>query len=445
MFSRILVANRWEIAVRIIRACRKLGIETIAVFSEADRDAMHVKLADAAVCIGPAESARSYLHIPSIISAAEITDVEAIHPGFGFLSENSHFADVCASVGIKFSGPTSDAMNKMGNKAMAREIAKKSGVPVLPGSEGVIKDDAEGIKLAREIGYPVIIKASAGGGGRGIRVAHNEVSLKSGMQQARQEAEVAFGDGSLYIEKFLENPRHVEMQILADEHGNVVWLGERDCSIQRRHQKLFEESPSPVIDDKVRRKMGECAVSLCKACDYTNVGTIEFLYEKNQFYFMEMNTRIQVEHPVTEMVTGLDLVEEQLRVASGEKLRWQQADIKPQGHAVEFRINAEDPDRGFAPFPGKIDIFVAPTGVNVRCDTFVYSGYRIPANYDSMISKLIVKGKDRAEALALGETALSQFLLEGIKTTIPFHRKLISNYNFVHNNYDINFIDENFL
>ncbi|MDR0866849.1 MAG: acetyl-CoA carboxylase biotin carboxylase subunit [Planctomycetota bacterium] len=445
MFSRILIANRGEIAVRIIRACRKLGIEAVAVYSEVDRDSLHVKLADVAVCIGPAESARSYLHIPSIISAAQITDVEAIHPGFGFLSENSHFAETCQSLDIKFIGPTSKAMAKMGDKAMARKIAQQSGVPVLPGSQGVLENDDEGIKLARSIGYPVIVKARAGGGGRGIRIAHNEASLKTGMQQARAEAEAAFGDGSLYIEKFLEHPRHVEMQILADEHGNVLYLGERDCSIQRRHQKLLEESPSPVVDGRLRKQIGEAAVALCKQCAYTNAGTIEFLYEGGKFYFMEMNTRIQVEHPVTEMTTGLDLVEEQLRIAAGEKLQWTQNDIVPQGHAMEFRINAEDPDRNFAPFPGKIDIIAAPTGTDVRVDTFVYSGYRIPPNYDSMIAKLIVRGKNRAAAIQLGKQALSQFLLEGVKTTIPFHRKLLGNNNFVSNNYDINFIDENFL
>lgn len=445
MISRILIANRGEIAVRIIRTCRKMGIETVAIFSEVDREALHVKLADAAVCIGPAESARSYLHIPSIISAAEITDVDAIHPGFGFLSENSHFAQVCRSLDIKFIGPSCAAMDAMGNKASARALAKKSGVPTLSGSDGIVKTDTEGVKIARKIGYPVIIKASAGGGGRGIRVAHNEASLKSGMQQASAEAQAAFGDGSLYIEKYLEHPRHIEMQILADEHGSILYLGERDCTIQRRHQKLLEESPSPLMTPELRKEMGDAAVSLCKACDYTNAGTIEFLYEKNKFYFMEMNTRIQVEHPVTEMVTGIDLVEEQIRIASGEKLRYQQNDIKPQGHAIEFRINAEDPDRKFAPFPGKIDIFVAPTGYNVRVDTFVYSGYRIPPNYDSMIAKLIVKGENRAEAIALGEQALAQFLLEGVKNTIPFHRKLLGNHNFVNNNYDINFIDENFL
>ncbi len=445
MFKRILIANRGEIAVRIIRTCRKLGIETVAVFSEADRTSLHVRLADAAVCIGPAESAKSYLHIPSIISAAQITDVQAIHPGFGFLSENSHFAEVCRSVDIAFIGPGVDAMNKMSDKAFARELAKSSGVPILPGSDGKIANDEEGVKIAHQIGYPVIIKASAGGGGRGIRIAHNDVSLRSGMQQARAEAEAAFGDGGLYMEKFLENPRHVEIQLLADHHGNVIHLGERDCSIQRRHQKLLEESPSPVIDKKTRQQMGDAAVSLAKACGYANAGTIEFLYEKNQFFFMEMNTRIQVEHPVTETVTGLDLIEEQLRIASGEPLRWRQKDIQFNGHAMEFRINAEDPERNFSPFPGKIEMFIPPFGEGVRVDTFAYSGYKIPPNYDSMIAKLIVRGKDRKETIEAGKRALSEFIIEGIKTTIPFHRQLLENVNFVTNDYDINFIDNTYL
>ena len=444
MFSRILIANRGEIAVRIIRTCKKLGIETVAVFSEADRDSLHVRLADAAVCIGPADSAKSYLNIPSLISAAEITDVDAIHPGFGFLSENGHFADVCNSLDIKFIGPGSGAMARMADKAGARELAKKSGVPILPGSDGVVNDPEEAKVLAKKIGYPVIVKASAGGGGRGIRIAHNDVSLKSGMQQARAEAEVAFGNGDLYIEKFLESPRHVEVQIVADEHGNVIHLGERDCTMQRRQQKLLEESPSPVVNAELRERMGAAAVNLVKLSGYQNVGTIEFLYQNGEFYFMEMNTRIQVEHPVTEMITGIDLVEEQLRIASGEKLRWKQEDIEFSGHVMEFRINAEDPDRKFAPFPGTIELFIPPVGENIRVDTFAYCGYRIPPNYDSMIAKLIVKGVDRADVIARASRSLDEFLIEGIKTTIPFHKKLIGNYNFVNNQYDINFIDEKY-
>jgi len=442
MFSRILIANRGEIAVRIIRTCRRMGIETVAVFSEADRDSLHVRLADAAVCIGPAPSNRSYLHIPSIISAAEITDVDAIHPGFGFLSENGHFADVCRSLDIAFIGPTSQSMAKMADKSGARNMAKESGVPVCPGSEGVIESDEDGLRLAREIGYPVIVKASAGGGGRGIRVAHNDVSLRSGMQQARAEAEAAFGDGSLYIEKFIEHPRHIEIQVVCDEHGNMIHLGERDCTTQRRHQKLIEESPSPAVDKHVRRAMGDAALRLCKAAGYTNVGTVEFLYEKGQFYFMEMNTRIQVEHPVTEMVTGIDIVEEQIRIASGEKLRYRQKDIVVNGHAMEFRINAEDPARNFAPCPGKINMYAPPQGERIRVDSFVYSGYKIPPNYDSMLAKLIVHGKDRADTIARARRALDEFILDGVKTTIPFHRTMLDNSRFVNVDFDINFVDE---
>ena len=444
MFSRILIANRGEIAVRIIRTCKKLGIETVAVFSEVDRNSLHVKLADAAICIGPADSARSYLNVPSLISAAEITDVDAIHPGFGFLSENGHFADVCNSLDMKFIGPTSLAMARMADKAGAKVLAQKAGVPILPGSEGVISNDEEAKVLARKIGYPVIVKATAGGGGRGIRIAHNDASLQSGMQQARAEAEVAFGNGDLYIEKFLEHPRHIEVQIVADEHGNVIHLGERDCTMQRRQQKILEESPSPVVDAELRRRMGEAAVNLVRVSGYQNVGTIEFLYEKGEFYFMEMNTRIQVEHPVTEMLTGLDLVEEQLRIASGEVLRWKQEDITFSGHVMEFRINAEDPERNFAPFPGTIEIFIPPMGDNIRVDTFAYSGYKIPPTYDSMIGKLIVKAEDRASVIARADMALNEFVVEGIKTTIPFHKKLIANHYFVNNDYDINFIDEKF-
>ncbi len=445
MFTRILIANRGEIAVRIIRTCKRMGVETVAIFSEADRDSLHVRLADAAVCIGPPPSGKSYLHIPSVISAAEITDVEAIHPGFGFLSENGHFADICRSLDIAFIGPSSEAMAKMADKAAARELAKEAGVPVLPGSEGALPNDEEALRLARQIGYPVIVKATAGGGGRGIRIAHNDVSLQSAMQQARSEAEAAFGDGTLYLEKYLDRPRHVEVQVVCDEHGNMIHLGERDCTIQRRHQKLLEESPSPVLDRNTRRAMGEAALKLCRACGYTNVGTVEFLFQDGRFFFMEMNTRIQVEHPVTEMITGIDLVEMQLRIADGEKLGLRQRDVRFNGHAMEFRINAEDPDRNFAPFPGRIDMFVPPVGEKTRVDTFAYSGYRIPPHYDSMIAKLIVKGKTREEAMERASMALDNFIIEGIKTTIPFHRSLLGNVKFVHNDYDINFIDEQFL
>jgi len=451
MFSRLLIANRGEIACRIIRTCKRLGIETVAVFSEADRDSLHARIADVAICIGPPESARSYLHIPSLISAAEIADVDAIHPGYGFLAENGHFVDICRSLDICFVGPTSDAMAKMGDKAGARAMAKAAGVPVLPGSEGVVADDNEALRVAHAIGYPVMIKATAGGGGRGIRVAHNDVALRAGIAQAHAEAEAAFGDGAVYIEKFLDRPRHIEIQVLCDQHGNQIHLGERDCTVQRRHQKLLEESPSPVLDKHVRRAMGEAALNLCRACGYTNAGTIEFLYQDNQFYFMEMNTRIQVEHPVTEMVVRgprgvtLDLIEEQLRVAYGERLRYRQKDIRFEGHAIECRINAEDPENGFSPFPGTINLYVPPAHPGVRVDSFVYSGYRIPPNYDSMIAKLIVHGRDRADAIDRANRALGEMLVEGVKTTIPFHRKLLGHVAFVNNQYDINFVGENFL
>jgi acetyl-CoA carboxylase biotin carboxylase subunit len=442
MFKRVLIANRGEIACRVIRACRKLGIESVAVYSEADRHSLHVRLANVSICIGPAESARSYLHIPSIISAAEISNVDAIHPGYGFLSENGHFADICRSLDIAFIGPSSAAMAKMSDKAGARALAKSVGVPTLPGSEGIVPDDEAGLKIARQIGFPVIVKASAGGGGRGIRVAHNEAALRVGMSSARAEAEAAFGDGSLYIEKFLTNPRHVEVQVLCDEHGNCIHLGERDCTTQRRHQKLIEESPSPVVDKSTRRAMGDAAVKLCKAAGYTNAGTIEFLFENGQFYFMEMNTRIQVEHPVTEMVTGLDLIEEQLRVAAGETLRWRQKDIKNTGHAMEFRINAEDPDAKFAPRPGKIDLFVRPESKGVRTDSFVYSGYTVTPYYDSMIAKLIVHAEDRTKCIERAKAALREFILEGVKTTIPFHLAMLENIAFVNSDFDINFVDK---
>ncbi|MCC8109531.1 MAG: acetyl-CoA carboxylase biotin carboxylase subunit [Planctomycetes bacterium] len=442
MFKRVLIANRGEIACRIIRACKKLGVESVAVYSEADRESLHVRMANVSICIGPAESARSYLHIPSIVSAAEISNVDAIHPGYGFLSENGHFADICRSLDITFIGPSSEAMAKMSDKAGARELAKSCGVPVLPGSEGIVPDDEAGLKIARQIGYPVIVKASAGGGGRGIRVAHNDAALRIAMSSARAEAEAAFGDGSLYIEKFLTHPRHVEVQVLCDEHGNCIHLGERDCTTQRRHQKLIEESPSPVVDRSTRKAMGDAAVKLCKAAGYTNAGTIEFLYENGQFFFMEMNTRIQVEHLVTEMVTGLDLIEEQLRIASGEQLRWRQKDIRQSGHAIEFRINAEDPDMKFAPRPGKVSLFVCPEEPGVRTDSFIYSGYVVTPYYDSMIAKLIVHAENRDACIEKSKKALREFILEGVPTTIPFHLAMLENIAFVNSDFDINFVDK---
>ncbi|MCC8166388.1 MAG: acetyl-CoA carboxylase biotin carboxylase subunit [Planctomycetes bacterium] len=442
MFKRVLIANRGEIACRIIRACKKLGVESVAVYSEADRESLHVRMANVSICIGPAESARSYLHIPSIVSAAEISNVDAIHPGYGFLSENGHFADICRSLDITFVGPSSEAMAKMSDKAGARELAKACGVPVLPGSEGIVPDDEAGLKISRQIGYPVIVKASAGGGGRGIRVAHNDAALRIAMSSARAEAEAAFGDGSLYIEKFLTHPRHVEVQVLCDEHGNCIHLGERDCTTQRRHQKLIEESPSPVVDRSTRTALGDAAGKLCKAAGYTNAVTIEFLYENGQFFFMEMNTRIQVEHPVTEMVTGLDLIEEQLRIASGEPLRWRQKDIRQSGHAIEFRINAEDPDMKFAPRPGKVSLFVCPEEPGVRTDSFIYFGYVVTPYYDSMIAKLIVHAENRDACIEKSKKALREFILEGVPTTIPFHLAMLENIAFVNSDFDINFVDK---
>lgn len=440
MFSRILIANRGEIAVRVIHTCKKMGVQTVAVYSEADKDSLHVRLADAAICIGPAESARSYLNIPSIISAAEISDVDAIHPGYGFLSENAHFADICRSLDIEFIGPMSHAMEKMADKADARALAISAGVPVLPGSDGIVEDDDEAVDVARKIGYPVMIKACAGGGGRGCRVARNDVSLRNGLAQARAEAEVCFGDSTVYLEKFLERPRHIEVQILADNHGNVIHLGERDCSIQRRNQKLCEESPSVVIDNRTRKNLHEAAINVAKACGYTNAGTIEFLYQDGEFYFLEMNMRVQVEHPVTEMVTGYDIVEHQLRVASGEHLSIRQKDVKPRGHAIECRINAEDPANKFSPSPGMVNMFVDPVGEGVRVDSHMYSGYKVPPNYDSLIGKLIVHGKDRQQAIERMRRAIQEFVIDGVKTTLPFHRELMGNHKFINSEYDLNFV-----
>jgi acetyl-CoA carboxylase biotin carboxylase subunit len=442
VFSRILIANRGEIAVRIIHTCQRLGIETVAVYSQADRDSLHVRLADAAICIGPPPSNRSYLHIPSILSAAEITNVEAIHPGYGFLAENAHFADICRSVDIEFIGPMSHAMDRMADKADARAVAQKAGVPVLPGSDGPVADDEEAIAVAHRIGYPVMIKACAGGGGRGVRVARNDVSLRAGLAQCRSEAEAGFGDPSLYLEKFLTEPRHIEVQILCDQHGNAIHLGERDCSIQRRHQKLLEESPSPVLDGRTRRHLCEAGLEVARACGYTNAGTVEFLYEKGEFYFLELNARIQVEHPVTEMVTGTDIVEEQIRIASGERLRYRQKDIRQRGHAIELRLNAEDPVNNFAPSPGLVNLFVDPVGEGLRMDSHVYSGYVVPPNYDSLLGKLIAHGRDRNQAVDRLRRAINELVIDGIKTTLPFHRELLSNHRFIRNEYDLTFVGE---
>jgi acetyl-CoA carboxylase biotin carboxylase subunit len=444
MFQRILVANRGEIALRVIRACRDLGIEVVAVFSEADRDAPYLALADEAICIGPAPAIDSYLNIPRIISAAEIADVEAIHPGYGFLSENPHFAEVCRSCRIEFIGPPHEAMRRLGNKNEARKLAKEAGVPVVPGSEGLVQTDAEALKLAHALGFPVLIKAAAGGGGRGMRVAHNNISLQSGLNAARQEAEKAFKDGSVYLEKYIEQPRHVEVQILADGHGNIVHLWERDCSLQRRHQKLVEESPAPNLPDSLRHDICQAAIRLARAAGYQNAGTCEFLVDKqNRFYFIEVNARIQVEHPVTELVTGIDLVREQIRIAAGEALPFKQEDIPHRGVAIECRINAEDPAADFRPSPGLITRWQVPGGPGVRLDTHVVAGYRVPPNYDSLIAKLLVFQPTRLTALACMRRALAEFVVEGVRTTIPLHREIFNHSSFIEGQVDTTFIERN--
>jgi acetyl-CoA carboxylase biotin carboxylase subunit len=444
MFQRILIANRGEIALRVIRACRDLGIESVVVFSEADRGAPYLALADRAICIGPAVSTESYLKIPRIIAAAEVANVEAIHPGYGFLSENAHFADVCRECNITFIGPPPEAMERLGNKNEARKMAVKAGVPVVPGSPGLLKSADEALRLARDMGYPVLIKAAAGGGGRGMRVAHNDLSLQSGFNAAQQEAEKAFKDGSVYLEKYLEQPRHIEVQVLADKHGNVVHLWERDCSLQRRHQKLVEESPAPNLPREVREAICAAAVKLVKAAGYQNAGTCEFLVDKaHRFYFIEVNARIQVEHPVTELVTGLDLVREQIRIAAGEPLRLTQADIIHRGAAMECRINAEDPAAGFRPSPGTITRWLPPGGPGVRLDSHACQGYRVPPNYDSLVAKLLVHQPTRLEAIAAMRRALAEFVVEGIHTTIPLHREIFNHSAFLEGQVDTTFIERN--
>jgi acetyl-CoA carboxylase biotin carboxylase subunit len=443
MFRKILIANRSEIALRVIVACKELGIRTVAVCSEADRNALHVRYADEDVCIGPAPSSGSYLNIQAVISAAEITDADAIHPGYGFLSENAHFADVLAECGITFIGPSADSIRLMGNKAQARKTAQEAGVPVLPGSEGPVPDFEQAQEIAGSVGYPVIVKASAGGGGRGMRVCANEKELENFFPLCRNEAEKAFGNGDVYIEKYLVTPRHIEFQIFADRHGNVVHLGERECSIQRRHQKLLEESPSAALDEKLRDEMGAAAIKVARAAGYLGAGTIEFLLDEDRrFYFMEMNTRIQVEHPVTEEVTGLDLVKEQILVAAGEKLSsvMLRRPFRLRGHAIEFRVNAEDPDT-FTPSPGKITTFHLPGGPGVRVDTAAYQDYVIPPYYDSLIAKLVVRGRDRAEAIARGKRALELFVVQGIKTTIPMQLRILAEEDFVAGRLSTRFMD----
>ncbi len=448
MFSRILIANRGEIALRVIRTCKRLGIETVVVYSQADKDALYLKLADRAICIGPPPARESYLKINNIIAAAEIADVEAIHPGYGFLSENAHFAEVCRACKIAFIGPPTPAIEALGDKIRAKQIARAAKVPTVPGSEGAMADVESAVKLANQIGFPVMLKAAAGGGGRGMRVSHNDVSLRTNFVQASREAESAFGNGTLYMEKFIESARHIEVQIIADEHGNVVHLGERDCTVQRRNQKVIEETPSraPGFDKRERYDIQMAAVKLMQAAKYTNAGTVEFIYDikARKFYFMEVNTRLQVEHPVTEMVTGLDLVEQQLRVACGEKLAFRQKDIdarlKDGGHAIECRINAEDPRRKFAPSPGTIGLFAPPTGPKIRMDTHIYSGYKVPPNYDSMLGKLIVHGSDRIDAVGRMRQALDQLVLEGVATTIPLLRDVMGHVKFVGGAYDTSFL-----
>ncbi len=443
--NKILIANRGEIAVRIIRACKEMNIKTVAVYSEADKESLHTKLADETVCIGPANSQKSYLNIKNIIGAANITGADSIHPGFGFLSENAQFAAICEESNIKFIGPNSQVIDMLGNKSNAKEMMKKAGVPVIPGSDGSVG----GIKTAKEIcekiGYPVILKAASGGGGKGIRIVEREQDLENAYNIVKQEAKVSFNDDEIYIEKFIKNPRHVEIQILADEHGNVVHLGERDCSIQRRHQKMIEETPSTAIDEKLRNKMGEAAVKAAKAAGYTSCGTVEFLVDSDRnFYFMEMNTRIQVEHPITEERTGIDIVKEQIKIAGGEHLKFKQKEIEFRGHSIECRINAENPSKGFMPCPGKITGLNLPGGNGIRIDTAIYEGYTIPPYYDSMIAKIIVYGTTRNEAIAKMKRALEELVIEGVETNRDFLFEIIKNPDFIRGNFDTSFIEKNF-
>jgi acetyl-CoA carboxylase biotin carboxylase subunit len=442
MFSRILIANRGEIALRVIRACRELGVEAICVYSEADRGAPYLDLADRAICIGPGPAAHSYLNIPRIIAAAEVAGADAIHPGYGFLAENAHFAEVCRDCGIEFIGPSPEAMSRLGDKVSCKQLARKSRVPIFPGSEGAIEDEEEAVRTADKIGYPVIIKAAAGGGGRGMRVARDEQALRKGMAAARQEAEAAFGSGKIYIEKFLQSARHVEVQVVGDKHGAAVHFYERDCSTQRRHQKLIEEAPAPHVDSRRRDSVCNSAAKLIRNAEYAGAATVEFLLDENDnFYMLEVNTRIQVEHPVTEMITGHDLVQLQIRVAAGEPVGIRQRDIKPRGHAIECRINAEDPDRNFAPCPGLIETFEPPGGPGVRFDSHVVAGYRVPPNYDSMIGKLIVHAPTRDAAIARMDRALSELRIEPVKTTTALHRKLMQNKSFREGGIDIHFLE----
>ena len=442
MFKKVLIANRGEIALRVMRACKEMGIRTLAVYSEADVDSLHVQLADEAICIGPAASADSYLKIDRIISAAEVGDVDAIHPGYGFLSENAHFAEVCDSCNIKFIGPAASAIRAMGDKNIARETARKAGVPVTPGSDGIVGTEAEAMRIAKKIGYPVMIKATAGGGGRGMRPAHNDVSLVQGFHAARAEAEKAFGNAGVYIEKLIENPHHIEFQVMADTHGDVVHIGERDCSIQRRNQKIVEECPSPLLTPELREKMGKASVKLAESVEYSGAGTIEYLVDnKGNFYFMEMNTRIQVEHTITEEAYGIDLVKEQIKVAAGEKLSHWVREPKLKYHALQCRINAEDPFNNFQPSPGRIDFYYGPGGRGVRLDSHAYAGYTVPSHYDSLIGKIIAMGTSRENAIARMTRALGEYLITGIKTTIPLQEAIMRNPDFLRGCYHTGFVD----
>ncbi|MGF9915121.1 acetyl-CoA carboxylase biotin carboxylase subunit [Paenibacillus ehimensis] len=442
-FQKVLIANRGEIAVRIIRACRELGISTVAVYSEADRDALHVRLADEAYCIGPTASKDSYLNYTNLMSVATLTETDAIHPGYGFLAENADFAEICESCNITFIGPSPEAISKMGDKSVAKQTMKEAGVPVIPGSDGLVEDMDEAVRLGREIGYPIIIKATAGGGGKGIRLAENEEMLIQQITTAQQEAQKAFGNAGVYLEKYLTGMKHVEIQVLADKHGNVVHLGERDCSVQRRRQKLVEEAPCPILTEEIRERMGEAAVRAAKAVNYSGAGTLEFLLGPDgQFYFMEMNTRIQVEHPVTELITGIDIIKEMIRVAEGEPLSFTQDEVRIKGWAIECRINAEDPERNFMPSAGQIKFYLPPGGFGVRVDSAAYPGYTIPPHYDSMIAKLIVWGADRHDAIQRMKRALAEFTIEGIHSTIPFHLKLLEHKKFLAGDFDIKFLEE---
>ena len=445
MLNKVLIANRGEIAVRIIRACREMNIKTVAIYSDIDKDSLHTKLADEAICVGSAAPAKSYLNVKNILEAANVTGADGIHPGFGFLSENAKFAKMCTESNIKFIGPSAEVINLMGNKTNAKQLMKDAGVPTVPGSDGKLNSLEEAKKVAKKVGYPVMLKASSGGGGKGIRLCNNEEELVNSYDIVKQEAKVSFNDDELYLEKCIVNPRHVEIQILADEYGNCIHLGERDCSLQRNNQKVLEESPSTVLDDTLRRKMGEAAIKAVKAAKYANAGTIEFLVDKDKnFYFMEMNTRIQVEHPVTEWVTGIDIVKEQLKIASGEKLEYKQKDITFTGHSIECRINAENPYKNFRPSPGEIKELNLPGGNGVRIDTAVYTGYKIPPVYDSMIAKLIVHGKDRDEAIAKMKRALDECVIDGIDTNIDFLYRILDNKNFQTGNFDTSFIKKEF-